>query len=134
MLVLTRKGEEAVRLLDKVSGQVTWVRVLDIRQETVRLGFDAPDNVEILRGELTEDTEQQLPKAAVDGSCPVCKDAWTVEVPRHGFTEWKGGALIQKALPNISLSEREMLISGTCESCFSKMFDCGLEEVPDASA
>jgi len=134
MLVLTRKEDEVVRLADKGSGQVIWVRVLEIRQETIKLGFDAPDNIGILRGELSEDTGQKLPKAVVNGSCPKCKEAWTVEVPRHGFIQWKGGALIQKALPNISLSVREMLISGTCESCFDKMFDCGPEEVSDASA
>jgi carbon storage regulator len=134
MLVLTRKGEESVRLLDKVSGQVTWVRVLEIRQETVRLGFDAPDNIEILRGELTDDAGQQRPEAVVNGSCPVCKEDWSLAVPRHGFVAWKSGTLIQKALPQTTLSEREMLISGTCDTCFSKMFNRDTEEVSDASA
>ena len=32
------------------------------------------------------------------------------------------GELIQDALPYLSASEREMLISGTCDDCWQKMF------------
>lgn len=46
MLVLSRKKNEAI-----VMGEIV-VRVLEIRGHTVRLGFEAPDGVSIVREEL----------------------------------------------------------------------------------
>ena len=50
MLVVARKLGEAVRL-----GDDTWVRVVSLTQNTVRLGFEAPSDVEVLREELVND-------------------------------------------------------------------------------
>ena len=36
--------------------------------------------------------------------------------------DWKGGKYIQDAMPYLSADERELLISGTCGTCFDKMF------------
>ena len=47
MLVLARKKNEVIRIGDDIV-----ITVLDVRGSTVRLGFDAPKNVVILRGEL----------------------------------------------------------------------------------
>ena len=44
MLVLARKEGQAVRV-----GEDTWVYVVTLSQNTVRLGFEAPANVEVLR-------------------------------------------------------------------------------------
>lgn len=61
MLVLSRKlGQEVV-----IDGEVR-IRVLELRGNQVRLGVTAPQDVEILRGELavavtTEPTRRRLP-------------------------------------------------------------------------
>ena len=49
MLVVARKEGEAVRL-----GENTWVRVVSLTPNTVRLGFEAPSNIEVLREELVD--------------------------------------------------------------------------------
>ena len=49
MLVLARKEGEAVRV-----GLDTWVYVVALTENTVRLGFQAPPDVEVLREELVD--------------------------------------------------------------------------------
>ena len=44
----------------------------------------------------------------------------------HDMGRWQNGSLIQDAMPYLSADERELLISGTCGTCFDKMF--GSEE------
>lgn len=53
MLILSRKIGEAVVLDEK-----TTVRIIDISKGIVRIGFDAPDDVLILREELEEEVKQ----------------------------------------------------------------------------
>ena len=47
MLVVARKEGEAVRV-----GEDTWVYVVTLSQNTVRLGFEAPADIPVLREEL----------------------------------------------------------------------------------
>jgi len=47
MLVLTRKVNQTIHL-----GNNIVIKVVGITKEHVRLGFDAPDEVKILRGEI----------------------------------------------------------------------------------
>ena len=49
MLVLARKEGQAVRV-----GPDTWVYVVGLTESTVRLGFEAPPDVEVLREELID--------------------------------------------------------------------------------
>lgn len=58
MLVLTRFEQERVRLL-LPDGMEIWVRVVEIRNSKVRLGFDAPNGVVIEREEIIP---KQAPK------------------------------------------------------------------------
>jgi carbon storage regulator len=53
MLILSRKIGEAVVLDEKIT-----VRVIDISKGVVRLGFDAPNDMLILREELEEEVKQ----------------------------------------------------------------------------
>ncbi len=48
MLVLTRKLQEQVSI-----GQDITITVLRVKGNSIRIGIDAPDNVRVLRGELT---------------------------------------------------------------------------------
>ncbi len=54
MLVLSRKAGESVR----VAGGLT-VKVLQVRGDKVRLGFDAPRDLTIAREEVADDCESQ---------------------------------------------------------------------------
>ena len=47
-------------------------------------------------------------------------------VNEDDYTSWENGELIQNAMPYLSADERELLISGTCGTCFDNMF--GSEE------
>jgi carbon storage regulator CsrA len=49
MLVLTRKQDEVIRI-----GERILVTVVRTRQGSVRIGIDAPPEMEILRGELDD--------------------------------------------------------------------------------
>lgn len=57
MLVLTRGSNEAVRMC-LPDGQTITVTVCDIRSDNkVRIGFDAPDEIKIVRSELSNVTK-----------------------------------------------------------------------------
>jgi carbon storage regulator CsrA len=54
MLALSRKTDEAIIL--KIDGQIiAKVRVLSFKKGSVKLGFEANENVEIIREELLDD-------------------------------------------------------------------------------
>ncbi len=57
MLILSRKIGEAVVLDEKIT-----VRVIDISKGVVRIGFDAPNDMLILREEL----EEEIKKANIE--------------------------------------------------------------------
>ena len=65
MLVLTRKKQERIRIGDGIT-----VTVLRIKGKTVRLGIEAPNHCNILRGELADSASSDTPAgvAAVDTS------------------------------------------------------------------
>lgn len=58
MLVLKRKLGESVMLGDHIE-----VQVLSVEGETVKLGFTAPEHIQILRKELVESILQENLKA-----------------------------------------------------------------------
>jgi hypothetical protein len=61
--------------------------------------------------------------AAVSGNCPKCGEAWILEgIPFEGYERWLSGELIQRALPDLTINERELLISGLCSKCWDQLF------------
>jgi len=68
--------------------------------------------------QLTDDTLQ--------ARCRTCGDTHILMVNAQDKKRWMEGELIQDAMPYLSADERELLISGTCGTCFDKMF--GSEE------
>ena len=54
--------------------------------------------------------------------CPFCGHFHEVEVNDMDYLDWKDGELIQNAFPYLSASERELLVSGICPTCWDKMF------------
>lgn len=54
--------------------------------------------------------------------CIACGKRGTVRVPYAGYQEWKDGALIQDALPDLSADQREQLMTGTHARCWQVLF------------
>lgn len=48
----------------------------------------------------------------VKGRCVFTGTPYSVTVPKRGYMLWKGGMLIQDAMPDVSDDDREFLISG----------------------
>lgn len=53
MLVLSRKERERIKI-----GPDIWITIVRIQGDKVRIGIEAPDHVQVLRGELTEEGKQ----------------------------------------------------------------------------
>jgi carbon storage regulator len=67
MLVLSRKpGQSLV-----IDGDIV-VRVLESRGNVIRLGIEAPDNVRVLRAELTEQKPTPVTNETI--TAPFCRD------------------------------------------------------------
>jgi len=54
--------------------------------------------------------------------CGDCKRSFPVTMTKSGYHSWIMGELIQNALPELSPADRELLISKTCNDCFTEMF------------
>lgn len=54
--------------------------------------------------------------------CPFCGDYHEVSVNETAYDKWCGGELIQNAMPDMTPTEREQLISGLCPKCQEKIF------------
>ena len=63
--------------------------------------------------------------------CPFCHKAHEIAVNEMDYLDWQDGKLAQDAFPYLSASDREMLISGICDSCWLGMFGTGEEEEED---
>jgi carbon storage regulator len=57
MLVLSQKPGQKIRL--RVGDVVVWVQVVDAGRDKVRLGIEAPREVEILREELLSESQRE---------------------------------------------------------------------------
>ncbi|XZE18776.1 carbon storage regulator CsrA [Pirellulaceae bacterium SH449] len=62
MLILSRKADEMIRIGDEIT-----IRVVDIRGDKVRLGFEAPKDLQIHRDEVYQ-ALQQLRKEQEGGA------------------------------------------------------------------
>ena len=55
-------------------------------------------------------------------TCGVCNkyEVWSLD--RQAVESWQGGELIQNAFPDMTMGDRELLISGTHAACWDKLF------------
>lgn len=60
--------------------------------------------------------------------CPFCGKGHEVEVNDMDYLDWKDGTSAQDAFPYLSTSERELLISGICPTCWNETFGNAEEE------
>ena len=58
----------------------------------------------------------------VKRTCPMCGKTTIVTVNKKGFEAWQKDTLIQRALPELSATDREILISGMCPECQEDFF------------
>lgn len=59
----------------------------------------------------------------VEITCVNCQTQHTVLVPLQGYRLWASGqAKIQDAMPSLTESERELLMSNICPKCWDKLF------------
>lgn len=64
-----------------------------------------------------------------DAECKYCGIVYTVYVDPVDFAQWTfGGGFIQDLMPYLSAGERELLITGTCGSCFDRIFGLDTDE------
>ena len=62
-------------------------------------------------------------KASAMVACKFCDHAQEIRFVRADYERWRAGSLIQNAMPYLTPSEREMMITQTCNSCWENMFD-----------
>lgn len=58
----------------------------------------------------------------ISTKCPSCEREYLVYVDEKEYATWKGGALIQDAMPDLSMNDRELLMTGTCNACWHEMW------------
>lgn len=61
-------------------------------------------------------------KMLVELQCPFCGGNHSVTVNAEAYMDWLNGDLIQRAMPELSETEREQLISQMCPTCQDKIF------------
>lgn len=71
-------------------------------------------------GERTQDGDTTL---VLRSTCPDCKTPTDLTVPFAELQHWLQGAIIQRAMPSVPADQRELLITGTCDSCWDRIFD-----------
>jgi hypothetical protein len=55
--------------------------------------------------------------------CPSCGIPHKIIVDRHAYDKWaEGMATIEEAFPELSVEERELLLTGTDEECLKNAF------------
>ena len=57
--------------------------------------------------------------------CNTCAQIIEFEVTPEQWKRWNNGALVQSAFPHLDPGQREILLSGTCGSCFDKLLGVG---------
>jgi hypothetical protein len=55
-------------------------------------------------------------------TCCVCNEYEVWSLDRAAVTSWQEGENIQRAFPDMSVEDREILISGTHPACWDKLF------------
>ena len=61
-------------------------------------------------------------KIQITKTCNLCQQKTGLWVQPKDYAAWQGGAHIQDVMPYLPADQRELLISGTCGTCFDKLF------------
>ena len=71
---------------------------------------------------ITIEREVMIMRTNVVMTCTFCRKFHLVEVDLEQLEAWQNGELIQNAMPDLTLTEREQLISGLCPKCQAEIF------------
>lgn len=63
-----------------------------------------------------------MSKVKITKRCFCCGQNKVVEMDSQAYTRWMDGEHIQDVAPQLSVDDRELLISGVCGTCFDTMF------------
>lgn len=75
-----------------------------------------------------------MSKITIKGTCPRCQRDWEVTVDEANYQSFKeDGMLAQRAFPELSPAERELLITGFCDDCWQDMFPPEDEDINEMS-
>lgn len=55
-------------------------------------------------------------------ACPECGERTEMRVRADGFWAWQDNVFIQDALPELTPTDRELLLNGTHATCFETLF------------
>lgn len=65
--------------------------------------------------------EVSVGQVVVRGNCVFCgQKVQTSPFSVTSYQKWQAGELIQRAIPELDVDDREFLISGICKECFPK--------------
>lgn len=71
-------------------------------------------------------------KRPVKVCCEHCASVHIIDINPEDIIRWQAGEYIQDCMPYLSVAERELLISRTCNDCWHNMFgDDSSEENSD---
>lgn len=74
-------------------------------------------------------TEEYSPHVYVyDACCSDCGAFVQLTVPAQGLFDYRHGTLVQKAFPNMSITDREFFIRGWCSKCQDEFYNHPPEE------
>ena len=71
---------------------------------------------------IESEREVKSMRIDIEITCPFCGADHAVEVDLAQYKAWQNGELIQNAMPNLTPTEREQLISGLCPKCQAEVF------------
>ena len=71
---------------------------------------------------ITIEREVMVMRTNIVMTCTFCRQFHLVEVDLEQLEAWRNGELIQNAMPDLTLTEREQLISGLCPKCQTEIF------------
>jgi hypothetical protein len=82
------------------------------------------DNISVFRVQTDIQVKDNQTTMKVGSKCLTCgKFYWLKSrIDCSKWLEWEQGELIQSAFPDLSLVEREFLMTLTCEKCWNAMF------------
>ena len=58
----------------------------------------------------------------IQKECPHCHKLQTIDVDDNQYNDWLAGKNIQRAFPDLSADQREILMSGICPECWEDIF------------
>ena len=58
----------------------------------------------------------------IEKRCPHCGKIQVIEVNENQYNDWLAGKNIQRAFPDLSPDDREILMSGICPECWNDIF------------